>query len=69
MVTIAAALVAYGWLQRDRSSVVPYAFGGIAILFNPVVPVHLSRAAWASIDLAVAAAFLLAMWRDGKVGP
>ena len=66
VVTIAAVLVAYGWLQRDRSSFVPFAFGGIAILFNPLIPVHLSRAAWAPIDLAVAAAFLLAMLRAGK---
>jgi hypothetical protein len=66
VVTITAGLVAYGWLQRDRGSVVPFAFGGIAILFNPLIPVHLSRAAWAPIDLVVAAAFLLAMWRDGK---
>jgi len=66
VVTIAAVLVAYGWPQRDRSSFVPFAFGGIAILFNPLIPVYLSRIVWAQIDLTVAAAFLLAMWREGK---
>jgi hypothetical protein len=66
VVTIAAALVAYVWLRRDRSSLVPFAFGGVAFLFNPLIPVHLSRTAWAPIDVAVAAAFLLAMWREGK---
>jgi hypothetical protein len=53
-------------MQDDRGSVGPFAFGGIVIFFNPLTPVHLSRAAWAPIDLAVAAAFLLAMCREGK---
>ncbi len=26
-------------------------FGGIAILFNPIIPIHLKKSTWASIDV------------------
>jgi hypothetical protein len=32
-------------------------FGTLAILFNPIVPVHLTRAAWRPIDAAAGIAF------------
>ena len=32
----------------------------IAILFNPLAPIHLSRATWQPVDLACAMLFLLA---------
>lgn len=31
---------------------------GIALLFNPIIPVHLSRGIWFSIDIMSAMAFL-----------
>jgi len=31
------------------------AFGTVALLFNPLVPVHLDRSTWATIDVVVAA--------------
>jgi hypothetical protein len=36
-----------------------WAFGIIALLFNPFIPIHLNREAWAPIDLVVAV-FLIA---------
>ena len=30
------------------------ALGGLALLFNPVVPIHLTRVIWAPIDLVAA---------------
>jgi hypothetical protein len=36
-----------------------WVFGSLAILFNPLVPVHLSRNAWAPIDVASAIAFVV----------
>jgi len=35
-------------------------FGFIAVLFNPLAPVHLSRATWQPVDLVCAVLFLLA---------
>jgi len=32
-------------------------FGIIAILFNPIIPIHLDRGTWAVIDVVVAAVF------------
>jgi hypothetical protein len=34
----------------------------IAILFNPIVPIHLDRTSWAPIDLATAFLFLIALF-------
>jgi hypothetical protein len=34
-------------------------FGIVAILFNPLAPIHLSRAIWQPVDLACAVLFLL----------
>ncbi len=39
--------------------VIAGSFGLIAILFNPIVPIHLSKETWRPIDLLVAALFLL----------
>jgi len=59
MVSAAAVFVAYksyGW----RALWGAWLFGFIAVLFNPLIPVHLWREIWQPIDLAVAAAFLVA---------
>ena len=34
------------------------AFVAVALLFNPLFPVHLSRELWAGIDVATAAMFI-----------
>jgi hypothetical protein len=45
-------------------------FGFVAILFNPLAPVHLSRATWGLLDLVCAGLFLLAaaVKRQSSVG-
>lgn len=35
-----------------------YLYAGIAVLFNPLIPIHLERAAWAVLDFITAAIFL-----------
>jgi len=45
------------WNVRIRTW--PLAFAVVAILFNPVLPIRLSRSDWFLIDLAVAALFAL----------
>lgn len=54
--------VAFGWaayVAYDRKNeTLPWAFGVIALLFNPLIPVHLPRELWMVID-AAAGVFLL----------
>jgi hypothetical protein len=43
---------------------VPWAiwcFAAIAVLFNPIAPIHLSREVWLPIDLVVAVAFVVSI--------
>lgn len=59
VVCIAAAYIAFrafSFNQRGWG----VAFGMIAILFNPIIPVHLSRGVWAPIDIAAAVLFVFA---------
>lgn len=59
-VTICAGVIAYTTYQR-RGTLTPgvILFGGIALLFNPIVPVHLTKEIWAPIDIAVAIVFVV----------
>jgi hypothetical protein len=44
--------------------------GAVAIIFNPIIPVYLTRAIWAYIDLPVAALLIVHMFaaRRGEGG-
>ena len=37
-------------------------FGIIAVLFNPIIPVHLDRDTWAAIDLATAGVLAVSLY-------
>ncbi len=39
-----------------------FVMGGIAILFNPIIPVHLSKGAWVAIDFCAAIVFFVSMF-------
>lgn len=39
-----------------------FGLGGVALVFNPFVPVHLTREVWAVLNV-VLAVFLIAHWR------
>jgi hypothetical protein len=43
-----------GWL---------WSFLIIAVLFNPIVPVHLTRQTWAPIDVGTGVVMLISIWR------
>lgn len=45
-----------------RKSAWAWIFGIIAFLFNPIIPVHLSRETWAPIDAAVAAILVVSIF-------
>lgn len=51
---------AYFWYRASELGVVPWQwlFGVITLLFNPIIPVHLSKDAWELIDFIVALIFL-----------
>ena len=60
---IATAIVmvylAYKTYENDEKDGLVWIFGAIAILFNPFIPVYLSREVWAPIDIIVAATILI----------
>lgn len=51
------AFAAYVSFTR-RARVLPYVFGGLALLFNPLIKVHLPKEVWVAVDIA-SAVFLL----------
>ena len=55
----AAVYVAYNAYQWRKLWAV-YLFGVVAVLFNPLAPIHLSRGTWQVVDPAAALAFLVA---------
>ena len=59
VVCIAASYIAFRAFSCNQKGW-GIAFGMIAILFNPIMPVHLSRGVWAPIDIAAAVLFFVA---------
>ena len=58
-VCVVSAWIAYEqWKHDDAFSGWVVAFGGVALLYNPVMPIHLSREIWSVLNLATAALFL-----------
>jgi len=49
------AFMAYNW-QKIWAA---WLFGFIAVLFNPLIPIHLSREIWQTIDVVCAALFVV----------
>jgi len=43
----------------DRGKFWAWTFGLVGALFNPIIPVHLSRDTWTVVDLIVAGLFVL----------
>ena len=54
-VAVYVASMAYNWHKIWATCL----FGFIAVLFNPLIPIHLSREAWQPIDAICAILFLL----------
>jgi len=53
-VSVYVAYQGYQWGQQWAM----WVFGLVAVLFNPLVPVHLTKEIWLPIDLAVAVALV-----------
>ena len=41
--------------------------GSIALLFNPLIPVHLDKGTWVFVDLVVAGVYLVGIFKLGKM--
>lgn len=50
--------LAYTAYEKNSESLWVWAFGFIAILFNPLIPIYLQRSQWGPIDL-IAGLFLI----------
>lgn len=60
-VTVCALLVAwFAYKEKDEPTVWVLVFGLVAILFNPLIPIYLSRGIWFYLDIGIAAIF--AVW-------
>ncbi|OIO54797.1 hypothetical protein AUJ46_02310 [Candidatus Peregrinibacteria bacterium CG1_02_54_53] len=57
-----AAYSAYN-AHEHRSIVWTWIFGVVAILFNPIAPIHFQRETWMTLDVAAAVIFLISLFR------
>jgi hypothetical protein len=62
------AYLAYKIYEYDNESLWVWVFGGIAILFNPIIPIYFQRETWVIIDLIVGVFLLVSifMLKDNK---
>jgi hypothetical protein len=72
VICIAAAYLTYGEYQLDdKVTVWAIVFALLAILFNPIIPVHLKRDLWAVFNIICAIIFithLIATIRKNQLG-
>jgi hypothetical protein len=52
VITIIAGINAFSIFERDNKTLF-IVFLAVAILFNPLIPIHLDKATWTPIDLIV----------------
>ena len=56
---ISSLIVAHGFYNSNLSGWM-MVFGGVAFLFNPIIPIHLAKSSWVLIDFVSAILFFLA---------
>lgn len=68
VVTVCAIVLAAEIKKRDNIGAWFVAFVFVALLFNPLIPIHLTRGVWAPIDVGCALMFAAHMYfvRDRK---
>lgn len=63
----AAVIIAFKQFNRDGGlSPAMLLMVGVAVLFNPIMPIHLSRLVWAPIDILTAATFVVHWKMNGS---
>lgn len=66
VVCAVGAYMAYKTYEKDNDSLLVWLFGGIAILFNPIISIHLTREVWWFIDLIAGVLFILSIFKFKK---
>ncbi len=54
--------LAYRTYEDDHESLWAWLFAGVAVLFNPIIPIYLQRETWFIVDLVVGAIFLVSIF-------
>jgi len=57
IVSVVSGKIIYDNYQSDTKPFITYIFASVLILFNPVIPIYLTREIWAYIDIATAIIF------------
>ncbi|MFY2824507.1 DUF6804 family protein [Ruegeria sp. MALMAid1280] len=66
--SVAVFLTAFEFRQNSKFGGWCVVLSTVALLFNPIVPVHLSQALWMPIDLLTACVFLSHWWTKSLRG-
>ena len=61
VVCAAAAYTAYLYLQAERTALF-WLFAAMAVLFNPIAPIYMSRDTWQTYDLVAALVFAVSLF-------
>lgn len=64
-ITSGAAVLTSIQLHRANHAGPAFGFAGLAVLFNPIFPIYLSRSTWSVLDIGTALAFA---WSAGTLG-
>ena len=62
VVCAVGAYLAYLIYEENKKSLWVWAFSGIAVLFNPIIPIYLQREQWTTIDLIVGVFLILSIF-------
>lgn len=62
VVCVVGAYIAYKTYEKENDSLWVWLFGGIAVLFNPIIPISFERETWWFIDLIVGVLFLFSIF-------
>jgi hypothetical protein len=60
VVCVSAVFMAVRAMKSEKGQLVPWLFGGLALLYNPILPVHLNdRAIWMMVNAFAAIVFIV----------
>jgi len=65
VVCISAGYTAYIYFEA-KNKILPWIFVAMAILFNPIAPIYMSRNTWQVFDLLAALVFLVSLFLHKK---
>lgn len=63
------AFLAYRAIDTSQQDAVPWIFGAVAILYNPIIPIHLNREIWSFLNIGTAGIAVAAILLDKPKRP